>query len=201
MTNKTLNSPLEQLFGSSARIKLLRLFLSFDQGGEKFFVRELARKLGLQLNSVRRELANLENLGLVSSLAKDAQKKRFYHLNKDFALYKELQALFSKSEVFIENQLVADLKSAGKINLLILTGHFVGTPDSPTDILIVGKINRKILTKKIAALEHGIGRGINYTLLSLAEYKYRKDVTDKFLYGILENKRVTVVDNFEGEKI
>lgn len=201
MANQSLNSPLEQLFGSSSRIKLLRFFLSCDAAENRFFVRELTRKLSLQLNSVRRELQNLERLGLVSSEDRDAQKKKYYKLNKDFALYKELKALFSKSEVFIENKLIEDLKQLGKINLLILTGHFAGLTESPTDMLIVGKLNRKVLAEKIAEFEREISGNINYTILNLAEFKYRKDVTDKFLYGIMENKKITVINDFDGEAL
>lgn len=201
MANQELNSPLEQLFGSSSRIKLLRFFLSFDAMENKFFVRELTRKLSLQLNSVRRELQNLEKLGLVFSEGADAQKKKYYRLNKDFTLYKELKALFTKSEVFIENKLIEDLKQLGKINLLILTGHFTGVAESPTDMLIVGKVNRKALAEKVADFEREIGRGINYTLFSPSEYKYRKDVTDKFLYRVLENKKITVINDFDGETL
>ena len=201
MANQSLKTPLEQLFGSSSRIKLLRFFLSFDAVENRFFVRELTRKLSLQLNSVRRELQNLEKLGLVSSEGRDAQKKKYYKLNKDFALYKELKALFSKSEVFIENKLVEDLKQLGKINLLVLTGHFTGLTESPTDMLIVGKLNRKALAEKIAEFEREISGNINYTILNPAEFKYRKDVTDKFLYGILENKKITVINDFNGEAL
>ena len=175
--------------------------MSFDAIENKFFVRELTRKLSLQLNSVRRELQNLEKLGLVFSEGRDAQKKKYYRLNKDFTLYKELKALFTKSEVFIENKLIEDLKQLGKINLLILTGHFTGVAESPTDMLIVGKVNRKALAEKIADFEREIARSINYTLFSPGEYKYRKDVTDKFLYGVLENKKITVINDFDGETL
>lgn len=201
MANKELNSLLEQLFGSSARIKLLRFFLSFSQGEDKFFVRELTRKLTLQLNSVRRELQNLENFGLIISEGGGLQKKKYYKLNRDFVLYKELKALFSKSEVFLENQLVESLKNLGRVNLLILTGHFVGLADSPTDMLIVGKLNRRGLAEKIASFEKEIAHEINYTLLSAAEYRYRKDLTDKFLYKIMENKKISLVDDFEHENV
>ncbi|MEK7211641.1 MAG: hypothetical protein AAB731_03335 [Patescibacteria group bacterium] len=187
--------PLEQLFGSKSRAKLLRLFLANDGEDGRFYVRELARKLGLQLNSVRRELFNLESIGMLISEGISGEKRKFYRLNKDFVLYKELKMLFSKSEFFTENKFIKEIKESGKINLLILTGGFVGVKDFPTDLLIVGKINRKILAKKISDFEKELGRGINYTFFSPQEYKYRKDLTDKFLYGILEGKKIMLINN------
>ena len=193
--------PLEQLFGSKSRVKLLRLFLANDGEDGRFYVRELARKLGLQLNSVRRELFNLESIGMLISEGVGGEKRKFYRLNKDFVLCKELKMLFLKSEFFTENAFIKDVKESGKINLLILTGSFVGIKDFPTDMLIVGKINRKILAKKIGNFEKELGRGINYTFFSPQEYKYRKDLTDKFLYGILESKKIMLINNSEDGQI
>jgi len=67
----------------------------------------------------------------------------------------------------------------------------------PTDILIVGRLNRKKLRNLIRRFEKELNREINYTLMSFAEFKYRKDITDKFLYHVLENKRVEVINEIE----
>lgn len=56
---------LEKIFGSKSRVKLLKFFLM--NSDEKFYIRQLARDLKLQVNSVRRELNNLESFGLLSS--------------------------------------------------------------------------------------------------------------------------------------
>ena len=63
---------LEQIFGSKTRVKLLHIFLSNPE--EWFFVRELTRKLKQQVNSVRVELKNLEDVGLLLSEKKDNKK-------------------------------------------------------------------------------------------------------------------------------
>ena len=39
-----------------------------------------------------------------------------------------------------------------------------------------------------------MGRPINYTLMDMKEFKYRKDITDIFLYSILEGSKIIVVD-------
>lgn len=54
---------LEKIFGSKARVKILKAFLM--KPDEKFYIRQLARDLKLQVNSVRRELTNLEDFGLL----------------------------------------------------------------------------------------------------------------------------------------
>jgi DNA-binding transcriptional regulator YhcF (GntR family) len=56
---------LDSLFGSKARVKVLKLFLLNSE--KKYYLRQLARDLDLQVNSVRRELKNLETFGLLVS--------------------------------------------------------------------------------------------------------------------------------------
>lgn len=56
---------LGKLFGSNARVKILKLFILHPR--ERFYIRQIARDLKLQLNSVRRELENLEQFGLLIS--------------------------------------------------------------------------------------------------------------------------------------
>src|SRR3954470_17061224 len=64
----------EQIFGSKTRAKLLHLF--YSNPNRAFYVREITRKIDEQINSVRRELANLLSVGLITS---DANNNRLYY--------------------------------------------------------------------------------------------------------------------------
>ena len=195
---------LEKLFGSKARVKILKLFLLHPQ--DKFYIRQLARDLKLQLNSVRRELENLENFGILTSDFKSeeaeaekkpgtaGQEKKYYRANPDFVLFDEIKALIVKAQILYEKDFVRKLRSIGKIKLLILTGIFANNPSTLIDILLVGKINKAKLVKLINELEVELGREINFTLFDPQEFKYRRDITDIFLYGILEGRKLVVID-------
>lgn len=181
---------LEHLFGSRTRLKLLRLFVTHPN--ERFFVREMSRKIDERLNSVRRELANLERIDLVGSATTD--KKRYYQLNTKCVLYPELRALIIKARLAIEQDLIQKLKKAGAISYLALTGVFVGQEDTKVDILIVGRCNRSKLQPIMKRLQENFDREIRYAVMSRKEFDYRRDITDKFLFDILENKKVTLID-------
>ena len=195
---------LEKLFGSKARVKILKLFLLHPQ--DKFYIRQLARDLKLQLNSVRRELKNLENFGILTSdfkseaaAARDqptagGQEKKYYRASPDFVLFDEIKALIVKAQILYEKDFVRKLKSMGKIKLLILTGIFANNPSTLIDILLVGRVNKAKLVKLINELEVELGREINFTLFDPQEFKYRRDITDIFLYGILEGRKLVVID-------
>ena len=63
--SKTENTPTEKLFGSKTRAKLLNLF--FENPDKSFYVREMTRVIDEQINSVRRELMNLEAIGIIKN--------------------------------------------------------------------------------------------------------------------------------------
>lgn len=184
---------LEQLFGSRTRVKLLRLFLT--HAGEQFFVRELTRKVDERINSVRRELANLERLSIVETVAKN--RKRFYQLNTKCMLYPELKALILKARLAVEEDLMKKLRKSGRITYMVLTGIFTGVDEAQTDVLIVGRVNRSSLKGIMRKLQKNFDAEIRFTVMSPSEFAYRRDITDRFLYGILENKKVVLVNTLK----
>ncbi len=193
---------LEQLFGSKTRSRLLALFLQHPE--QAYFVRELTRKIDAQLNSVRRELQNLVTLGILVERVDQpavpgasrglADKKKFYAANPDFILFHDLRALFTKANVFLKNNLVQEIDDKGDISYLAFTGRFVGEASAPTDILIVGSIDPKALQRVVSSFEEEMACEINYTLMPKEEFAYRRQVTDRFLFSILEGQKIVMID-------
>lgn len=210
---------LEHIFGSNARVKILNIF--FKNPMKSFYVRELTRLCAIQLNSVRREIENLASIGLLSKVeggrktakepktggnsesAQEPEKKtsyvdglkKYYTLNQNFLLFYELQALILKSKLYAEKSMLDKIQDIAKIHVLILAGFFSGVENAPTDMLLVGSVDRKKLAKIINEFERELDVKINYTVMSAQEYKYRKEITDKFLYDIFENKHTVVLDS------
>ena len=193
-----------KLFGSNARAKILKIFLF--QPDNKYYIRQLARDLNLQVNSVRRELDNLESFGLLTSemgegnnkdggeIKKNTKEKKYYKVDKDFPLFEDIKSLIVKSQILHKDEFVRKLKKVGNPKLLILTGIFVNKLDSMIDVLVVGKVNKESLKKIIVEMEKDVGREINFSLMNSAEFKYRREITDIFLYDILEGKNIIVID-------
>lgn len=188
---------LEQLFGSQTRTKLLRLF--FIENNKSFFVREITRSINERINSVRRELENLEKLGLLKSETK--YYKKYYSLNNDFILIDELRKLVLKSRILLEKEYAKKFKDVVGIKYLALTGTFVDLKsETITDILIVGKINKEKIEKVINKLSEEFISEINYTIMDIKEFEYRKKMADKFLYNILKNKKIVLIDSLRLSK-
>jgi predicted transcriptional regulator len=190
----------EQLFGSKTRVKLLSLF--FNNPGRPFYVREITRKIDEQINSVRRELANLLSIGIVSS--DGANNRLYYEVNTKYEYYEQLRSIFTAmptrsadpviQETQEEDQIVKKLRSTGSISLAFLTGTFARDEHVGIDIFVVGDINKARLAKVVAELEHEMGRELNYSSLTPGEYDYRLSLNDRFITSILEAKKIVVID-------
>lgn len=169
-------------------------------------MRELARTAFTQLNAVRREIANLLALGIITQVAAPAvgdvelgtERSKYYQLNSGSLLFHELKALLVKAAILEEETFVSDIRDhAGAVELLVLTGVFTGDVDVETDVLIVGKVKPVILAKIIRRYERDSGRSLRYTIMDAREFKDRRQLGDKFLYRIFEAKRVVPVDELK----
>lgn len=193
----------EQLFGSKTRVKLLSLF--FNNPGRPFYVREITRKIDEQINSVRRELANLLSVGLVSS---DGSNNRlYYEVNPKYEYYEQLRSIFTTmpmksndpvvKETREEDKIIKRLRSTGMVTFAFLTGTFTNDSSTNVDIFVVGDINKARLAKMVADMEKEMGRELNYSALTPDEYQYRLSLNDRFITGVLEAKKVVIIDGQE----
>lgn len=191
---------LEQMFGSKTRARLLGLFLQYPK--EAFFVRELTRRIDAQLNSVRRELKNLVDMGLIIEKRADShkagaslsEKKKYYTANENFILFENLRGLFQKIHILLKQNLVQEIDESGHIDYFAFTGRFVDAKDMPTDILIIGSIKPGSLEKLIANFESEFNGEVNYTLMPKDEFLDRKQVADRFLLSLLNAEKIVMIN-------
>lgn len=184
----------EQLFGSKTRVKLMRIFL--DNPEKKFFVRELTRLSECLINSVRRELDKLEEMKFIKAQEVRGETeqagmnaKRYYQLNEKNLFHADLQNLFSKGKILLEQKFLTQLRRLGDIQYLSLGGFFIDDVSAKTDVLIVGNIEDKQKANEILEkFEKQVGRVINYTIMDMDEFKLRQDIADRFLDEIISHQ-------------
>ena len=198
---------LEHLFGSKTRVKLLKLF--FMKPEQIFFVRELSRVVGVQINAVRRELELLLAIGLIKEaqaanktpdeeIETGASLRRYYKLNPESIIHGELHALLLKEKIVGEQEFVKELeKKIGDVKLLLLTGMFTGDRRAQTDLLVVGNVKERALALMIQKYEKNFGFDIRYTALTESEFFDRRYVMDKFLYSLFEGPHLKVVNKLD----
>jgi len=188
---------IDALFGSKTRIKLLHLFL--NNPGKSFYVREITRLIDEQINSVRRELSNMLEVGIISSTTAD--NKLYYEVNQRYEYYVPFRAIFADEQVEAAHtnsqvaggwdELITDLPG---VRLAVAAGVLVRGSASGVDLLLVGDVSSAKLKQAIKAIEKTEGRELNYSVLSYDEFYYRLSVRDKFITEILTGKHTVLID-------
>jgi len=193
---------IDALFGSKTRVKLLHLFL--NSPGQSFYVREITRKIDEQINSVRRELSNMLEIGVITSDSSD--NKLYYQVNQRYEYFVPLREIFgdnvSKSDVAVvsavdsslENQYDQLLGSITGLRLCLMAGVLVRGSKSSVDVLLVGDLSTNKVSSAIKVVEKSEKRDINYTVLSYDDFYYRLSVRDRFITEIINSKYKLLVD-------
>lgn len=193
--SKENSSPIEKLFGSKTRAKLLNLL--FGNTDNSYYVREITRVIDEQINSVRRELLNLESVGVVKNETFD--NKVYYSANMKHPYARALQEIFSKKVNLSKDKDVREssweeyVKPVQKyLAGMLFTNRMLG--QDGIDLLIVGDDRTKKLTRWAEIVEKKVGKPLNYVIFSVEDFLYRKSVRDKFVMDILEMEVSELID-------
>ncbi len=178
---------LKKIFGSGARVKLLQQFLKNQN--QEFFIRELTRILNEQINSLRRELTNLENIGLLKS--KEKNRKKYYSVNPHFSLIAELTSMVRKTDE-ANSQFLKKVTKLGDVDILILSGKFLDK-ETDIDLLVVGNLPKVDLQKFLDS--EFPGKNLKYSLMTREDFLYRKTLKDKFISTIFKDKDNLILKN------
>lgn len=202
--------PLEKLFGSKTRAKLLALF--FENPEKSYYVREITRVIGEQINSVRRELTNLSGLGLVK--IENYENKVYYSANMKHAFARPMTEIFARSSAKSSANYMKTKNTeqeaehssvwenyvrpvANLISALIVTNRIPG--QDGLDLLIVGDNRTHKLTHWAEVVEKRQGKPLNYVIISREDYIYRKSVRDKFLTNNVWSLQIS--EKYDPDKI
>lgn len=193
---------IDKLFGSKTRVKLLHLFLNHP--GQSFYVREITRLIDEQINSVRRELSNMLEVGVITS--DTADNKLYYEVNQRYEFYTALRAIFAGETIDatkpsmapetsnVNEQYLSAIAGISALRLAILSGVLVRGSTSKVDVLLVGNLPSAKVKAAMAIIEKLEGREINYSVISYDDFYYRLSVRDKFITEILNSKHTVAID-------
>lgn len=193
--SKENSTPTEKLFGSKTRAKLLQLF--FQNSSKSFYVREITRVIGEQITSVRRELQNLESVGVVKNEAYD--NKIYYAANMKHPYARALKEIFAQKPDMVKGKEVfrdvwEDYTKPVKkyLRAMLLTNRVPG--QEGVDFLIIGDDRTKKLSRWAELVEKKMGKPLNYVIMTEEDFSYRCSMKDAFVLDILEMEVGKLID-------
>ena len=199
---------LEKLFGSSARVKIIRLFLFNPE--VLFTPGIISRRAKVALPSVRREVALLKSIDLIKQkevavanvvklkkgkIKNNRKKIQGVTLNLSFPFLHAFKNLILSAAPVDRKKLIKDVNGVGRIKLLILSGIFTQNNNSRTDLFLVGNsIKEGKLDRVLKNIEAEIGREITYAVLSTDDFLYRLGMYDRFVRDVLDYPHETIIN-------
>lgn len=188
---------LEKLFGSAARVRLLRLFLMNPE--DVFDIPEIVRRSKIDTVTVRRELKLLEDIEFIKSRevtrtfpgrSKKSEpiKKKVtgFAMNYKFPHIAAFRGLMTDITLGKED-VVARFRNVGKVKLIITAGVFLDKPESRVDILIVGdQLRKSTIEGVLRRLEAELGKELTYGIMETVDFEYRYGIYDKFIRDIID---------------
>jgi predicted transcriptional regulator with HTH domain len=177
---------LKSLFSSSIRADVLSLLLNSPD--EQFYIREIAKLLRKNPSGVKRELDNLEKMGIVTS--EKIVNLKYFQANKDSPLYSELKNLITKS-LGLPGALKAVLRASGAKAAILYGPYAEGDDSSEVEVMVIGA--SPSLLKEIKNLEKRFDRKINCIMMEEEEYVQKKRKRDANLKKILSGKMIKLI--------
>lgn len=180
---------LSRIFGSKCRAKLLeKFFLEYETGNnDGFHMRWLSRDLEEQINSIKRELDSLEELGVLKS--REELKKKIFFLNENFYLLWEFKDIFLKSYDPTE-RIKNYFKWKNALELIIVNEDvrykLTDAGKSILDIFLIWEIDKDEFNDFLAATFYN--RKIKYAIISTADFYNRLNYGDKLINNILTQR-------------
>jgi predicted nucleotidyltransferase len=174
----------------------------FGQPQREFHLNELLRLTGLGSASLQRELKRLADAGLVRS--ERVGNLRRFRANTESPVYGELVALTRKT-LGVEPMLRNALEPlAPQLDAAFVYGSVAKGTDkaqSDVDVMVVGRgLTLTKVLEKLVPVEMQLGRKINPTLLTPAEFKRRRAERDSFVNRVLAQRTITLIGEVPGPR-
>lgn len=201
---------LEKLFGSSAKVKILKLFLYNKE--TPYDTSDIIERAKVSKNSARSECSLLERIKFIKSRSyfknikrkvngkKVVVKKRTngWMLNADFPYIEPLEVFFSAVNPFKNGAIISKIGRTGKIKLMLISGIFIKEPNSRVDLMVVGDgLKRSQLENIIKTIESEMGREIRYALFETKDFQYRYYMFDKLIRDVLDYPHQKIINKLD----
>lgn len=201
---------LEKLFGSAAKVKLIKLYLMNPEA--TYDASQAAERTKVSVGNARKEISNLEKAGFIKpkfyikevKRQKNRQVETFrkrvngWTLDQKFPYIDAMEIFLSNVNPFRQKDIVNKISRAGKIKLLVISGIFIKAEDSRIDLLVVGD-NLKLgtLDNIVKTIESEIGKEIRYAVFETSEFLYRNSMFDKLIRDILDYQHEKIINKLD----
>lgn len=193
--------PLEILFGTQARVKLLRFFLfnptkefTFDDISKR--ARLVRRTARTEINAlIRAEVVKKKQIYVQEPGKEKKTRMQGFVLNNKLPELASLQTFFFQTAPINGKTLLKHLRKAGTIDVVVMSGIFMREFDRRLDVLIATKkLNENKIETAVRSLESELGIEVCFASFSTDDLMYRVGMYDKLTRDIFDYPHEILVD-------
>jgi predicted nucleotidyltransferase len=166
------------------------------QPEKAWYVSELARRMGVPSSSLQRELHDLSEVGILKIHRQG--RMVYYQANTESPVFPDLRGLMLKTAGLVDVLAEALKPLAKKLQAAFVYGSIAaGTEksDSDIDLMVVGDVSPAELALPLRRAREMLGREINPTVYTPAEFDKKRAAHDPFLKQVLDKPRLFVLGN------
>ena len=198
---------LSRLFGSALRVKMMRLFL-FNPS-MTFDVDYIVGKTNAKPREIEKELLFLRSVDFAKptkimktvsvkkgkKVTEKKKKVKGYALDNAFKFRDELTDFLVKTHTLEHKSIAKRLEKAGRVRAVLVSGVFMRVPEARLDLFVVADgVKQSSLERVVRGIESDMGKDIRYSVLSSADYAYRKSMNDKLIRDVFDFPHMIIVD-------
>ena len=168
----------------ASRVKAEIFRLLFGLRRPELHLREIVRQSGLSLGTVQQELKGLTAVGLLKS-RRDGNRV-YFSANSDHPAHRELSALVLKTDGLVG--VLGKALTGPDVQLAFVFGSIARgetRAESDVDLMVIGSIGLRGLTKLLSGVAEVVGREINPHILTPKEFRERIRTKDHFVTSVL----------------
>jgi predicted nucleotidyltransferase len=180
---------LAKILSSKARAEIFRLL--FSGTGIELHNREIVRRSGLGETGIRKELHKLLKLDLLNS--RIVSNRSYYSANTDHPLYIDIRNMVIKTSGLVD--VLRDSLSDRRIFCCFVYGSIASHEakgSSDVDLIVIGNLGLRALTKLLTGVSEKIGREINPHVLTKKEFRDRIKKKDHFISSVMNSPKLLI---------
>jgi predicted nucleotidyltransferase len=183
---------LPEILSSKVRAEIFRLLFGLNQ--KELHVRELERQTERAIPTIRQELKKLARLDLVR--ARRDGNRLYYQANVQHPLYTEIRSMVLKTSGLIE--VLRDVLDNDHIRTAFVFGSIArgeAGAESDVDIMVIGDVGLRKITGMLSGIAESIGREVNPHVMTMKEFKKRKEAGEHFLKRVMKSPKLFIHGN------
>jgi predicted nucleotidyltransferase len=166
------------------------------QPEKAWYASELAHRLGVPSSSLQRELHDLSEASILKTYRNG--RMVYYQANRDSPVFPDLRGLLLKTAGLVDVLAQALKPVAAKVATAFVYGSIAAgseESDSDIDLMVVGRMSPEDLALPLRRARESLGREINPTVYTPAEFRRKHAANDPFLKEVLHQPRLVVLGN------